>query len=131
MIIMKKEIMLKGEIIMNLTYKKIGDYILPNLVAQTEEQFEMGKYSIMRLQYLKEHKKATYEVMLMKGTLVEHLKEIEQTSQTRIQTIMNKMIIELNITEQMKQENQMKWVGMMNNIKQQAEEVAMKELIYI
>ncbi|MBR1936731.1 MAG: TnpV protein [Bacilli bacterium] len=130
MMIMKKAEMLKGAIIMNMTYTQVGNYLLPNLVTIEEEQFKMGKYGTMRLQYLKENKKGTYEAMLMKGTLQTHLKEIETSAQTRVSTIMDEMKKKLNITEELKSVNQMKWLGMMNNIKNQAEEIMMRELIF-
>ena len=125
----KKEILLKGAIIM-ITYKQVGNYILPNLVTREDNDYKMGKYGMMRLQFLKENKKGTYQAMIMKGTLQEHLKEIETSAQTRVSMIMDEMKMKLNITEEMKLADQMKWLGMMNNIKNQAEEIVMSELIY-
>ncbi|MBP3456713.1 MAG: TnpV protein [Bacilli bacterium] len=115
---------------MNMTYKKIGNYILPNLVAPEEGKAKIGKYGIMRLQYLKENKMGTYEAMKMKGTLTSHLNEIEETSQKRIEVIMKDLLKQENITEELKATDQMKWIGLMNNIKNQAEEIVVRELIY-
>ena len=103
---------------------------LPNLMVREKEENNLGKYSMMRLQYLKENKKMDYQMMLMKDTLTEHLEEIEKTSQERLQSIMNQMMIELNINEELKATNQMEWVGLMNNIKNLAEETILRELIY-
>ena len=115
---------------MSITYKKIGNYILPNLVAPEMKQAKIGKYGIMRLQYLKENKMGTYEAMKMKGTLTSHLSEIEETSQKRLEVIMKNLMKQAKITEELKATDQMKWIGLMNNIKNQAEEMVVRELIY-
>ena len=119
-----------GMMFMKITYTTVGDYQLPNLQVKEVKTNNLGKYSMMRLQYLKEHKKPLYQKMLMKGTLTTHLEEIEMTSQERLEMIINQMKVQLNITEEMKTQDQMKWVGLMNNIKSQAEETIMNELIY-
>ena len=113
-----------------MTYIEKEGFILPNLVTK-EEQVSTGKYAMMRLEYLKKHKKGMYQVMLMKGTLASHLNEIEEISQKRVELIIKQMKLDLQLTEEMKANNQMKWVGLMNNIKNQAEEIVKKELIYI
>ena len=115
---------------MSITYTKIGNYQLPNLYLQEQKMKPLGKYSMMRLQYLKTNKPCQYQILVMKGKLKEHLIEIENTAQTRIQLIMKSMIMKENINEEMKMTDQMKWIGLMNNIKNMAEETVLKELIY-
>ncbi len=85
----------------------------------------------MRLKYLKEHQKANYTIMLMDGTLNAHLKEIQETAQTRVEQIINQLKEKSDLTEDMKNINMLYWVGTMNSIKAQAEEIVFSELIYI
>ena len=85
----------------------------------------------MRLKYLKEHTKANYTIMLMDGTLNAHLKEIQETAQTRVEQIINQLKEKSDLTEDMKNINMLYWVGTMNSIKAQAEEIVFSELIYI
>ena len=84
----------------------------------------------MRLNYLKEHKKAEYSIMLLDGTLNAHLKEIQETAQNRVEQIINKLKAESDLTEEMKDTDIFYWVGTMNAIKNQAEEIEFNELIY-
>ena len=85
----------------------------------------------MRLKYLKEHQKPNYTIMLMDGTLNAHLKEIQETAQTRVEQIINQLKEKSDLTEDMKNINMLYWVGTMNSIKAQAEEIVFSELIYI
>lgn len=85
----------------------------------------------MRLKYLKEHTKANYTIMLMDGTLNAHLKEIQETAQTRVEQIINQLKEKSDLTEDMKNTDMLYWVGTMNSIKAQAEEIVFSELIYI
>ena len=85
----------------------------------------------MRLNYLKEHKKAEYSIMLLDGTLNVHLKEIQETAQNRVEQIINKLKAESDLTEEMKDTDILYWVGTMNAIKNQAEEIVFNELIYV
>ena len=85
----------------------------------------------MRLKYLKEHQKANYTIILMDGTLNAHLKEIQETAQTRVEQIINQLKEKSDLTEDMKNINMLYWVGTMNSIKAQAEEIVFSELIYI
>lgn len=85
----------------------------------------------MRLKYLKEHKKADYTIMLMNGTLNAHLKEIQETTDNRVQQIISELKSKSNLTEDMKNTDILYWAGTMNSIKSQAEEIVFSELIYI
>ena len=114
-----------------ISYTLVGDYYLPNLVLEPEEKVILNKYGRMRLRYLKEHKKAEYTILFLEGKLNKHLKEIQETATKRIDDIITKLKAESNLTEDMKNSDPLYWVGTMNAIKQQAEEIILKELIYV
>ncbi len=113
-----------------IEYHLEGDYYIPNLVMPKQEKIVLNKYGRMRLKYLKEYKKAKYTIMLMKGTLNTHLKEIQETANIRIQQIISELKAKSDLTEDMKNTDMLYWVGTMNSIKAQAEEIIYKELIY-
>ncbi|MBR3255536.1 MAG: TnpV protein [Clostridia bacterium] len=112
-----------------IEYKKMGNYQIPNLVME-KEQIPQGKYARMRLNYLKNYKKAEYLILLMDNKLNEELTQIQEKTTQMINQIVEKMKKEQKITEEMKAQDQMLWVGMINNIQQTAEEQVVRELIY-
>lgn len=112
-----------------IEYTKVGDYYMPNLVLE-KEKIMLNKYGRMRLKFLKENKKAEYTIMFVNGTLNKHLKEIQQTAQERIDIIIEQLKQQNNLTEEMKNTDQLYWVSMMNNFRNTAEEIILKELIY-
>lgn len=114
-----------------IEYHLEGDYYIPNLVLPKQEKVTLNKYGRMRLKYLKENKKAEYSIMLMDGTLTKHLKEIQETAQKRVNQIINQLKEKSDLTEDMKDTNMLYWVGTMNAIKNQAEELVISELIYV
>ena len=114
-----------------ISYTLKGDYYIPNLTLPKQEKITLNKYGRMRLNYLKEHKKSEYTSMLMKGTLNAHLKEVQESIQTKVEQLINELKATANLTEKAKAESQLYWVGTMNAIKQQAEEIAYKELLYV
>ena len=115
-----------------ITYYKHGDYYLPNLVApENMKNFELGKYGKLRLRYLKEHKNAEYIILLMDNKLQKHLMEVDKIANERFELLMKQYAEKENITEELKAKDQLKWVGLMNNIKHSAEEIILKELIYV
>ncbi|MCI8471277.1 MAG: TnpV protein [Clostridia bacterium] len=114
-----------------IEYRLQGDYYIPNIVTPKQEKNALNKYGRMRLNYLKEHKKAEYTIMLMNGTLNTHLKEMQETAQNRVEQIINQLKEKSNLTEDMKNTDMLYWVGTMNSIKHQAEEIIYKELIYV
>ncbi len=114
-----------------IEYTKVGDYYLPNLVLSQEEKVILNKYGRARLKYLKENKKAEYMIMFTKGTLNKHLKEIQEIAQERLDFMINEFAKKENITEELKINNQLAWVGAMNSIKNMAEEIIYNELIYV
>ena len=114
-----------------ITYTKKGDYYFPNLILEPEEKIVLNKYGRMRLKFLKENKKAEYTIMFTKGTWNKHLKEIQETADNRINIIIEQLKQQNNLTEEMKNTDQLYWVSMMNNFKNTAEEIVLKELIYV
>ena len=114
-----------------IEYHLEGDYYIPNLVMPEQEKITLNKYGRMRLNYLKENKKNEYSIMLMNGTLNSHLKEIQETAIERVEKIIKQLKEKSNLTEDMKNTDMLYWVGMMNNFKNQAEEIIFNELIYV
>lgn len=116
-----------------LTYRKVGDYYIPNLVLPKDEyeDYSIGKYARLRLNYLKKNRKAEYTIMLMNGTLKKHIVETEMEAKIRIKSIIEDLKSKSNLTEEMKNSDTLYWTGMMNNFKNVAEEIVLKELIYV
>ncbi|MBQ9299053.1 MAG: TnpV protein [Clostridia bacterium] len=115
---------------MEITYTQKGDYLYPNITLGEDDKLPIGKYGRMRLEYLKEHRPVIYNVLEATGKLQRHLWEIDQAANERLERIISEMKKQPGITEQLKAENQMAWVGQMNTLKQQAEEIIFAELIY-
>lgn len=113
-----------------LSYTLYGDYYLPDLVLNEEEPI-YGKYGMLRKQFLKEHRSAKYQYLLLTGKLTEHLNQIDQEARERVEMLMEQMAEKQGVTEELKLRNQMKWVGLMNNIKTRAEEIVLKNLVYV
>lgn len=103
-----------------IEYHLEGDYYIPNLAMPKQEKIILNKYGRMRLKYLKEHKKADYTIMLMDGILNTHLKELQETADTRVQQIISELKAKSDLTEDMKNTDIFYWVGTMNSIKAQA-----------
>lgn len=115
---------------MKISYKQAGDYLIPDLKLPNQPEKPLGKYGRMRLNYLKEHHKGLYAVMLLNGTLMDHLHEVDEAANRRLEHIVSVMIKEADISENLKAVDPMKWTGMMNTIQGQAEEIVLDELIY-
>lgn len=115
---------------MNLTYTKVGDYLMPNLSIPKQEKIHLGKFAQMRLDYLKNNKMEDYEIYLMTNTLTKHLVEIQKQATEMMETIMEQLEARDNLTEEMKNSDFLTWVGMKNNHKMIAEEQVMQDLIY-
>ena len=113
---------------MNIDYRKVGDYLLPNLVIENQNYGEINKYGYLRLNYIKEHKKGLYQALLMKNELTNHLLSVSKECEERLKTLMNNYI---KLSEKSKENNQIEWVKLMNNYKNTAEEIILKELIYV
>ena len=114
-----------------IEYHLERDYYIPNLAMPKQEKITLNKYGRMRLNYLKEYKKVEYTIMLMNGTLNTHLKEVQETADNRVQQLISELKAKSDLTEDMKNKNMLYWVGTMNSIKAQAEEIIFSELIYV
>ena len=114
-----------------IEYTLVGDYYLPNLVIEPQRKIDLNKYGRLRLEYLKNHKKAEYTILFMNNKLTDHLEEVQKTATKRVKEIIKSLQDQSNLTEEMKNTDQLYWVGMMNNFKNQAEEIVLKELIYV
>ena len=115
---------------MLIQYHKSGDYYLPNLVLEEIEHQPIGKYCRMRKRYLKEHHPGLYSNMLVAGTLFQHLAEINQTCEDRIELMIRQMKAQEGVTEELKAADQMEWVRRLNNIHSRAEEIVLHDLVY-
>lgn len=113
-----------------LSYTLNGDYYLPDLVLPEEEPVTYGKYGLLRLTFLKEHRKGIYSLLLTQGKLVEHLNQVDQEANDKMELLVEKMAERQRVNEKLKEENQMLWVGMMNNINNAAEEIVLLEIVY-
>ena len=116
---------------MNISYTRIGDYLLPNLILKDKEQFNIGKYGLLRLEYIKKYKLGLYFDLLVNDNLNEYLHNIDTTVMEKVQKLITELAQKENINEQLKENNQMLWVSKMNNIKNVAEEIILKEYIYV
>ena len=113
-----------------LSYTLHGDYYLPDL-AVNEEEPTYGKYGMLRKQFLKMHRPARYQYLLMTGELIVHLNRVDQEAREQVESLMKQMAEKQGVTEQVKMQDQMKWVCLMNNIKDCAEEIVLKESVYV
>ena len=113
-----------------LSYTLHGDYYLPDLAVKEEEP-TYGKYGMLRKQFLKEHRPARYQYLLMTGELTAHLNQVDQEARELVEILMKQMAEKQGVTEQVKMQNQMKWACLMNNLKDCAEEIVLKEIIYV
>ena len=116
---------------MEITYSKYGDYHLPNLVLSEEEPATYGRFGRIRLKYLKEHRRATYINLKTSGQLIHHLNEVDREANEMLRLLIEQTMQAQGIAEQLKAEDQMVWVGVMNNIRGAAEEYILHDLILV
>ena len=112
-----------------LNYTLHGDYYLPDLEINEEEP-TYGKYGIMRKQFLKEHRSARYQYLVLTGKLTEHLNQVDKEVREKVEMLMEQMAEQWGVTEELKMQDQMEWVRRMNNIKNVAEEMVLRKFIY-
>ena len=116
---------------MELKYTRTGDYELPNLTLNDNKKGTINKYGMLRLDYLKEHKKALYTTLLMKDELTNHLVSVSKDAETLLNNLMKSYKkLDEKLSEKSKETNQIEWVKLMNNYKNTAEEIILNELIY-
>ena len=113
------------------TYRQEGDYLIPNLALPNDDDYEIGKYGRMRLDYLKEHRKILYTNYVTEGTLSKHLSEIDKACNERIETLVPAMAKQEGVTEALKAADQMEWVCRMNSIRNRAEEIILREVVFV
>ncbi len=113
---------------MELTYRKVGDYFVPNL--EIPESPKIGKYGMLRRSYLRKNRQGIYTGLLLSGKLSGHLEEIDKQAIEMMECLVFQMAKLQGVTEELKVQDQLKWVGVMNNIRAAAEEIVLKELVY-
>ena len=114
-----------------ITYRRVGDYFIPNLVLPPEEaKIRLGKWGMMHKSYLEKHKKVLFSLLLGQGELYQHCAEVEKQAQEMFDTLIEQIKESESVTEQLKEENQMEWVCRMQNIEARAREIVTTELIY-
>ena len=116
---------------MELTYRWEGDYQIPNIEMDEQPEGELRKFGIMRRNFLRDRKSGIYTGMLLTNKLTAHLLEIQEQAEERMDLLMRQMAEREGVNEALKAKNQMLWVRKMNNIQHSAEEIVLKELIYI
>ena len=115
-----------------ITYHKEGDYLISDLIMENScENYHIGKYGRLRLNYIKDYKRGLYTELMINGTLSKHLADIDNAANERISLIIKQLAESENINEDLKSNNQLAWVQAMNNIKNRAEEIVYNEIIYI
>ena len=114
---------------MEITYSKYGEYYLPDLAVSQKEPATYGRFGRMQLKYLKEHRRAAYINLKTSGQLTHHLNEIDREANEMLRLVIEQMAQAQGITEQLKAEDQITWVGAMNNIRSAAEEVVLRDII--
>ncbi|MEI3381196.1 MAG: TnpV protein [Dorea sp.] len=113
-----------------LSYTLYGDYYFPDLEINEEEP-TYGKYGIMRKQFLKEHRSARYQYLVLTGKLTEHLNQVDKETREKVEMLVEQMAERWGVTEELKLQDQMEWVRRMNNIKTNAEEIVYKNIIFM
>lgn len=114
-----------------ITYRKEGDYLIPNLYLPKQPKGNIGKYGRLRLNYLKNFNKGLYTELFISGTLKQHLLDIDENANSRVDLLIKQFAESENVNEELKAKNQLEWVQAMNNIKNRAEEIVLNEILYV
>ena len=114
-----------------ITYRKEGDYFVPNLYLPKQPEGNIGKYGKLRLDYLKNFNRGLYSELLISGTLKQHLLDIDENANNRVNLLVKQFAEAENVNEELKAKNQLEWVQAMNNIKNRAEEIVFNEILYV
>ena len=115
---------------MNITYRTVGDYRIPNITLPAEASKPLGMWGLKRKDYLMKHKRVQFNNMLMNGTLWTHLAEVDEQAADMFSRLVEQMKVNEGVTEQLKADDQMDWVSRMNNIESRAREIVNNDLIY-
>ena len=115
-----------------LEYHRENDYLIPNVAMKNNnlDNYQIGKYGYLRLEYLKKYKRGYYTELMLEGTLPEHIVAIDKEANLQIKTIIKNLAKGNDVDEILKQSKPFEWVRLMNNFKNSAEEIVLKELIY-
>lgn len=114
-----------------LDYINLNNYTLPNLTIKEQNCCSIGKYGLLILNNLKTNKNATYQVLLMKDKLTKYLSDMDVEITDKVNNLIKELAEKENVNEQLKDKDQMKWIGLMNNIKNRAEEIVLREYIEV
>lgn len=112
------------------TYRMVGDYRIPNITLPAEASKPLGIWGLKRKDYLMKHKQVQFNIMLMSGTLWNHLAEVDEQASAMFSRLVEQMKVNEDITEKLKADDQMEWVARMNNIEARAREIVNHELIF-
>ena len=116
---------------MNISYTKQGDYLLPDFKLENKEQYNIRRYGLLRLDYIKNNKKSLYIKLLMNDELNKYLHDIDELVEGKVNELIKLVAEKENVNEKMKGNQQLLWIKNMNNIKNRAEEIILKEYIYV
>ena len=112
-----------------LTYTRCGDYYIPDLKLSEQPEAAIGKYGRMRQRYLKEHRPGLYSSLILSEKLYPHLLEIDRAAREQMDAMLPRMMEAAGVTEELKAHDPMRWVGLMNELKAQVDEIILHELI--
>ena len=112
------------------TYRQEGDYLIPD-IELPKQSGTIGKYGGLHKQFIKENHPAFYSTLLLSGKLFDYLQEIDLKARNEVDILIPLLAEKQGVTDQLKAENQLKWVGLMNNTKAQAEEIVYAEIVYV
>ena len=113
------------------TYRREGDYLIPNISVPDTKEYNIGKYGRFHKKFIKENYPGYYTTLLMSGKLFDYLEKIDLRANNELDRLIPILAKQQGVTEQLKAENQLKWVGLMNNIKAQVEEIIYAEIVYM
>ena len=115
---------------MEMTYKKSGDYLIPDIRLSSTDWKKIGKYGLLRKDYLRKHRPILWNRLILSEQLFTHLQEIDETANRRLSEMIPQMAVQIGQTEEMKARDPLAWAGLMNSLKAQAEEIVLNELVY-
>ena len=116
----------------NITYRQVNDYMIPNLKLPPEEaDIRLGKWGMLHKDHLQKLNPVLFATLLTQGKLYQHCADIDTQAQQMFNTLVEQMTKTENITEQLKEQNQLEWVQRMSSIQERASEIVCKEIIYV
>ena len=115
---------------MNITYREENGYLIPNLAMPKQTGYPIGKYGRLRLDFIKKHRLGTYTTLLTEGRLNEHLHDIDEQVREQVNLLVEQAAEQIGLTENLKASDPLRWVQLMNNIKMNAEETVLREVIF-